>query len=84
MSCELPEQSENLIFLFTDETISERLMQVSHNGQERSRDDTKGQLVDFLENVLEFEGGRDIEFQRVHRLGKQPKRDGCGRMIIGF
>ena len=69
---------ENLKF----DGITERLIQVSHNGQERSMEDTKGQLVDFLENVLEVEDARNIEFQRVHRLGKQPKSDGSGRMII--
>ena len=69
---------ENLKF----DGIPERLMHVSHNGQKRSTEDTKGQLVDFLENVLEVEDAKDIEFQRVHRLGKQPKSDGSGRMII--
>ena len=63
--------------------IPERLMQVdSHNGQKRNIEDTKGQLVDFLENVLEVEDARDSEFQRVPRLGKNPKSDGSGRMII--
>ena len=63
--------------------IPECLMQVdSHNGQKRNMEDTKGQLVDFLENILEVEDARDIEFQRVHRLGKQPKSDGGGRIII--
>ena len=66
---------ENLKF----DGIPERLM---HDSQKRSMEDTKGQLVDFLENVLEVQDARDIEFQRVHRLGKQPKSDGSGRMII--
>ena len=44
--------------------------------------DTKGQLLDFLENVLKVEDARDIEFERVHRLGKQRKSDGSGKMII--
>ena len=44
-------------------------------------EDTKGQLLDFLENVLEVEDARDIEFKRVHRLGKQRKSDGSRRMI---
>lgn len=69
---------ENLKF----DGISERRMQVSLNGQERSMDDTHGQLVDFLQNVLEVEDAQNIEFQRIHRLGNQPRSDGSGRMII--
>ena len=53
--------------------ILERLMQVSHNGQERIMEDTQGQLVDFFQNVFEVEDAQDIEFQRVHRLGKRWK-----------
>ena len=69
---------ENLKF----DGIPERRMQVLLNGQERSMDDTHGQLVDFLQNVLEVEDAPNIEFQRVHRLGNQPRSDGSGRMII--
>ncbi len=52
------------------------------NEQGRRMEDTKGQLVDFLENVLEVENANDIESQRVHRLGKQPRSDSSGRTII--
>lgn len=69
---------ENLKF----DGIPERRMQVLLNGQERSMDDTHGQLVDFLQNVLEVEDAQNIEFQRIHRLGNQPRSDGSGRMII--
>ena len=69
---------ENLKF----DGIPERRMQVLLNGQERTMDDTHGQLVDFLQNVLEVEDAQHIEFQRIHRLGNQPRSDGSGRMII--
>ena len=44
---------------------------------------TKDVLVDFLENVLEIEDAKSIEFQQVHRLGK-PNSDNAsgGRTII--
>ena len=58
--------------------IFERLMQVdSHNGQKRNMEDTKGQLIDFLANVVEVKDAID-KFQRVHRQGKQPESDGSG------
>ena len=37
-------------------------------------------VYQFLERELEFEGVRDIEFQRVHRIGK--KKAGAVRPII--
>ncbi|XP_078380222.1 uncharacterized protein LOC144663166 [Oculina patagonica] len=66
---------ENLKF----DGIPEHLVE---NEQGRRMEDTKGQLVDFLENVLEVENANDIEFQRVHRLGKQPRSNSSGRTII--
>ena len=72
---------ENLKF----DGIPERLILIqvdSHKGQKRNMEDTKGQLVDFLENVPEVEDARDIECQRIHRLGKNLKTDGSRRMII--
>ena len=35
-----------------------------------SKEDTKEVLVNFMENVLEIEDAKDMEFQRVHRIGK--------------
>ena len=37
-------------------------------------------IYQFLERELEIEGARDIEFQRVHRIGK--KKTGVSRPII--
>ena len=37
-------------------------------------------IYQFLERELEIEGTRDIEFQRVHRIGK--KKTGVSRPII--
>ena len=39
-----------------------------------SKEDTKEVLTSFMENVLEIEDAKDIEFQRVHGIGK-PKTD---------
>ena len=36
-----------------------------------SHEDTKNVLANFMENVLGIEDAKDIEFQRVHRMGKQ-------------
>ena len=42
-----------------------------------SHKDTKNVLANFMENVLGIEDAEDIEFQRVHRMGK-PRMDGSG------
>ena len=39
-----------------------------------SKEDTKEVLVNFMENVLEIEDAKDMEFQRVHRIGKTEER----------
>ena len=54
-----------------------------HDATPSPSEETKGVLVDFLENVLGIEDAKNIEFQRVHRLGK-PKNDSGdgGRAII--
>ena len=46
-----------------------------------SNEDTKNVLVNFMKDVLEIEDADDIEFQRVHRMGK-PKKDGHGSRTI--
>ena len=54
-----------------------------HDATPSPSEETKDVLVDFLENVLGIEDAKNIEFQRVHRLGK-PKNDSGdgGRAII--
>ena len=56
---------------------------VGMTGQQNapSNEDTKKALVDFMENVLGIEDAKNIEFQRVHRLGK-PKMEGNGNRTI--
>ena len=46
-----------------------------------SHQDTKNVLANFMENVLGIEDAKDIEFQRVHRMGK-PRMDGSGGRTI--
>ena len=35
-------------------------------------------LVNFMENILEIEDAKDMEFQRVHRIGKPKSDNGNG------
>ena len=46
-----------------------------------SQEDTKEVLANFMENVLGLEDPKDIEFQRVHRMGK-PRMDRSGSRTI--
>ena len=47
------------------------------------REDTRQVLVDFMQSVLGMEDAQDIEFQRVHRMGKPKLIEGNScRMII--
>ena len=46
-----------------------------------SHEDTKKVLANFIENVLGIEDAKDIEFQRVHRMGK-PRMDRSGSQTI--
>ena len=46
-----------------------------------SNEDTRNVLVNFMKDVLEIEDADDIEFQRVHRMGK-PKKDEHGSRTI--
>ena len=46
-----------------------------------SHEDMKNVLANFMENVLGIEDAKDIEFQRVHRMGK-PRMDGNGSRTI--
>ena len=64
---EVYNKRENLRFLGIPET----------NG---AVENTTQVLYQFLERELELEGARDIEFQRVHRIGKKPA--GVNRPII--
>ena len=46
-----------------------------------SHEDTKNVLANFMENVLGIEDAKDIEFPKVHRMGK-PRMDGNGSRTI--
>ncbi|XP_068756607.1 uncharacterized protein [Montipora capricornis] len=50
--------------------------------EEAVQKDTKEVLVNFLTKELGIEGASDMEFQRVHRLGKQNPSSGKPRQII--
>ena len=54
-----------------------------NNAASTRSENTEDVLVGFLENVLGIEDAKNIEFQRIHRLGK-PKNDNGdgGRTII--
>lgn len=45
------------------------------------KEDTRIPLIEFFQSVLGITDAKEIEFQRVHRMGKEPK-DGNGRTII--
>ena len=47
-----------------------------------AQEDTKEVLADFLEKELGIEAADDIEFQRIHRIGKWSSSDGKPRQII--
>ena len=47
-----------------------------------STENTKAVLTDFFERVLGIEDAKNIEFQRVHRMGKPRKETGRERIII--
>ena len=56
---------------------------VQHNATSNQSEDTERILVDFLENVLAIDDAKNIEFQRVHTLGKRKNdRGNDGRTII--
>ena len=64
----------------------EGIAEASHNNATSTRSENiEDVFVDFLENVLGFEKAKNIEFQRIHRLGK-PKNDNGdgGRTIARF
>ena len=43
---------------------------------------SKEVLVNFMEDVLEIEDAKDMEFQRVHRIGKPKSKNGNGSRTI--
>ena len=47
-----------------------------------SKEDTKEVLANFMKNVLGIEDAKDMEFQRVHRLGKPKSDNGNGSRTI--
>ena len=53
-----------------------------NNATSTQSENTKDVLVGFLENVLGIEDTKNIEFQRIHRLGKPKNDDGDGGRTI--
>ena len=47
-----------------------------------SKEDTKEVLANFMENVLGIEDAKDMELQRVHRIGKPKSENGNGSRTI--
>ena len=45
-------------------------------------EDTKAVLTGFMKEILGIEDATNIEFQRVHRMGKPKEESGKGRVII--
>ena len=52
-----------------------------NNATSTRSDNTEDDLVDFLENVPRIEDAKNIEFQRIHRLGKR-KNDSGGWHVV--
>ena len=80
------EQSVNIIFYSRRENLRfEGIPEFSESsGQQNatSQEDTKEVLVNFMENVLGIEDAKDMEFQRVHRIGKPKSDNGNGSRTI--
>lgn len=47
-----------------------------------AEEDTREVLVDFLKTELGMEDAGELEFQRVHRIGKRSSSDGKPRQAI--
>ena len=70
-------RKENLKF----EGIPE-LPKLSGQQNATSKEDTKEVLANFMENVLGIEDAKDMEFQRVNRIGKPKSENGNGSRTI--
>ena len=73
---------ENLKFEAIPETFA---LSDEDGGTQRGEgftENTKAVLTDFLERVQGIEDAQDIEYQRVHRMGKPRKENGRDRIII--
>ena len=53
-----------------------------NNATATQSENTEDALVDFIENVLGIEDAKNIEFQRIHRLGKPNSDSGVGGRTI--
>lgn len=61
----------------------EGIAEASQNNATSTRsENTEDVLVDFIENVLGIEDAKNIEFQRIHRLGKPSSVSGDGGRTI--
>jgi len=70
-------RQENLKF----EGIPE-LVEMTDQQNATSNEDTKKVFANFMEDVLWIEDAKDIEFQRVNRMGKSRTVGNCTRTII--
>ena len=67
---------ENLKFEDIPESV-----ETSSQQNRSSNEDTRKVLANFMEDVLGVEDAKDVEFQRVYRMGK-PRMDGNGSHTI--
>ena len=73
---------ENLKFEGIPETFASSEEDGASQRGEVSTENTKAVLTDFLGRVLGIEDAQNIEYQRVHRMGKPRKENGRQRIII--
>ena len=73
---------ENLKFEGIPETFASSEEHGASQRGEVSTENTKAVLTDFLGRVLGIEDAQNIEYQRVHRMGKPRKENGRQRIII--
>ena len=73
---------ENLKFVGIPETFASSEGDGASQRGEVSTENTKAVLTDFLGRVLGREDAQNIEYQRVHRMGKPRKENGRQRIII--
>ncbi|XP_068756376.1 tropomyosin-like [Montipora capricornis] len=82
LDVEFKEAKENLrkkILYLETYSRRENLKFVEIPEENSDQEDTKNVLTNFISRQLEIENPEDIEFQRVHRIGK---KGDCPRMVI--
>ena len=83
------QEMQNQVHLLRDEKLYMEVYQRRENlrffgikEENDENEDTREVLVDFLKTELGMEDAGDLEFQRVHRVGKQNSSTGSPRQII--